>query len=206
MSMKNAVEGTSRLGASAALIGVLVACFFAGQFVAARLRPSQRSAVDVRQEALPRVGRQYVVVYIGSSRCGPSNQKETLEAVRVAISAIRARGAVEGRGVVSIGVAREQSAMAGLDHLRKVESFDEVASGQGDFNQSSGRFISNDHRGVGATPQVVVLERVIQPSVGTLDPSAVSERVLVRKVGAHEINRWVQRGVPLPKRRTLQGL
>lgn len=206
MSLRSTIGDALRLRTAAAVLAVLVGCFFAGQSAAARIRPPARVGGDVRKEALPRAGLQYVVVYIGSSRCGPSNQKETLEAVRSAISTIRSRGTLEGRGVVSIGIAREQSVLAGLDHLRKVEAFDEVAAGQGDFNQSSGRFISIDHRGVGATPQIVVIERVIQPGGGILDPSAISERVLVRKVGAHEITRWIQRGVPLPKRRALQGL
>ena len=177
-------------------VTLLVAAFFLGRR-AWMYSVALTSSRAVPAEARPVAGRQLVFVYIGSSRCGPSNQPEVFTSVSRSIEHLRLRATKSSMGFVTLGIGRELSASAALEHLAKVASFDEIAVGQGDFNQASIRFVSRDHPGVGATPQVLVVERVL-PALGkSVDNVGFSERVLVRKVGAADIIRWVQRGSPI---------
>lgn len=185
-----------RVRTTGLLVALLVGAFVVGREARAgfsRLRP----APTVPIEAQPVAGRQLLYVYIGSSRCGPSNQPELIAAVGKSIGDVRSRATSASRGFVTLGIGRELSASAALGHLAKVSTFDEIAAGQGDFNQAGIRFISHDHPGIGATPQVLVVERVLSALGTTVDNVDFSERVLVRKVGAADIIRWVQRGSPI---------
>lgn len=163
----------------------------------ARLRDSPSAAVP-RKEALPKPGRQLVFVYLGSSRCNPSNQKDVIESIRSSVGLARQQALRQGIGFVSIGIARELSADAGIAHLAGVYGFDEVAAGQGGLNQAAFRFVSRDHPGIAATPQVLVIERVLAPLGTTVDDVEFTERVLLRKVGAVEISQWTARGAKIP--------
>lgn len=185
-----------RIRSTGLFIGLLVAAFVVGREARAGFARLRR-APAVPDEARPVAGRQLLFVYIGSSRCGPSNQPELLAAVGKSIGDIRSRATRASLGFVTIGVGRELNATTALGHLSKIATFDEVAVGQGDFNQASIRFISRDHPGIGATPQVLVVERVLSALGTTVDNVDFSERVLVRKVGAADIIRWVQRGSPI---------
>lgn len=153
-------------------------------------------------DALPRAGRQVVVVYVGSSRCNASNQTDVLLAVSSAFESVRKQATQQKAGFVSIGIARELSARAGLLHLSSVYRFDELSSGQGQLNQAAYRFVSKDHPGIAATPQIIVVERQLAPMGSTVDDVEISERILLRKVGAVEISQWAGRGAPVPRSST----
>jgi hypothetical protein len=88
-----------------------------------------------------------------------------------------------------------------LAHLDKIGSFDEVSAGQGVLNLAAAHFISRDHRGMAATPQLIVVERTVRAEAGGVDPTSVREQVLVRKVGVAEISNWLAANAPLPSRR-----
>jgi hypothetical protein len=195
------------LASLATLVVLSVAAFPAGR-AASRLLDERSARVNPQPSSLPRPGTQLIAVYVGSSRCGPSNQTDVLSAVRTAIDSLRGLAAREGVGFVTIGVAREHSPREGLRHLEKVTSFDEVTAGQGDLNQASIRLISLDHPGIGATPQLIVLRRELAPLGQTIDNVRFEEHVLLRRVGSAQIRRWVDNGVPVPtrslnKRRTI---
>lgn len=69
-----------RVRTTGLLVALLVGAFVVGREARAgfsRLRP----APTVPIEAQPVAGRQLLYVYIGSSRCGPSNQPELIAAV-----------------------------------------------------------------------------------------------------------------------------
>ncbi len=172
--------------------------FFLGRYLSPMARRSQDDARSVRQEALPRPGRQLVLVYVGSSRCGPSNQPDVVRAVGTAMTSVRRAAEARSSGFVAVGIARELSPLSGLEHLEKVGRFDELAVGQGDLNQASRRMISVDHPGIGATPQLIVLERDLYAQGAAIDNVNIEERVLLRRVGASEITRWIARGAPIP--------
>ena len=140
------------------LVVAFISFAFVGRVAAGRLRPlPQRITSPVNRDALPRPGKQYVFVYIGSSRCGPSNAPGLASEIEELIRMVHARATQDSVAFVSIGVAREISASSGLAHLANVAPFDEVSAGQGVLNQASAHFLSVDHRGAAATPQLVVL-------------------------------------------------
>lgn len=180
---------------------LFVASLFVGRAAASHPEPPSRTeASEASIEAVPRPGRQLVLVYVGSSRCGPSNAPD-LPGVVGAISALLRSAAREDRlGFVRIGVAREISARSGLEHLSKFGGFDEISVGQGVLNTASAKYISVDHKGVAATPQLLVVDRRIGEVLGSVDPVAADERVLLRKVGLAEISDWLKLGAPLPQR------
>jgi hypothetical protein len=177
---------------------VLATSFFLGKQFSPAARRNRDVSRSVRQEAIPRPGRQLVLVYVGSSRCGPSNQPDVVRAVGTAIRSLRQVAEARYTGFVAIGIARELSPVSGLQHLQKLGQFDELAVGQGDLNQASMRMISVDHPGIGATPQLIVLERELHSQGASIDNVNIEERVLLRRVGASEITRWVARGAPTP--------
>lgn len=121
-----------------------------------------------------------------------------MRAVGTAIRSLRQVAEARYTGFVAIGIARELSPVSGLQHLQKLGQFDELAVGQGDLNQASMRMISVDHPGIGATPQLIVLERELHSQGASIDNVNIEERVLLRRVGASEITRWVARGAPTP--------
>ncbi|MCC6317127.1 MAG: hypothetical protein IT361_05485 [Gemmatimonadaceae bacterium] len=183
---------------SALLIGTLWGGTWAGRAVAKRSFAAARDGFS--DGAVPKVGGQLLLVYVGSSRCGPSNAADLPNLVRSISGELRAEGARRGLAFVSVGVGREVSATSGMVHLHKIAAFDEVAAGQGVLNQASAHFVDRDHRGMAATPQLIVLiRRVGALPAGGVDPGLVSERVLLRKVGLQDIRNWSALGAPVPE-------
>lgn len=109
----------------------------------------------------------------------------------------------QSAGFQSVGIARERNPTSGMSHLARIGSWDEITVGLREFNSGSLRNFSRDHPGVPATPQIVVVERIVKRLGVGWDPSDFSERVLVRKVGTLEIQRWLEMGAPLPRTDTL---
>lgn len=155
--------------------------------------PAQRPVAAVE------VGAQVVFVYVGSSRCGPSNSPELPSAIHSAMDAVRSEAKRRGLGFASIGVAKEASANAGIAHLAKMAAFDEVAAGQSELNQASQHFLSRDHRGLEATPQIILVHRTVKElPFGGIDTATVEEVVLSRKLGVPEIRSWAEAGAVIP--------
>ncbi len=163
-----------------------------------RFGDTPQSADRTRDEAILAPGRQILFVYVGSSRCGPSNAPGVAENVAAGLDSVGQWARGKGLGFVSIGVAREWSASEGLSHLAKVGGFDEIAAGQSGLNQAAAHFISRDLRGIAATPQVIVVSRTLRSVRGSVDFTSFDERVLLRKVGTQEIRSWVAAGAPVP--------
>lgn len=147
------------------------------------------------------VGRHLLVVYVGASTCGPSNDPALPSLWKEAVDSIRSVATRRGVSVRTIGIAREYSVAAGLSHLEKLGELDEVNVGQRELALGSLRYIALDHSGVPATPQIVLLERELPALGNTVDPSALKERLLVRRVGLRDVANWIALGVPVPATR-----
>jgi hypothetical protein len=176
-----------------------VLAFGVGRWGLPLVRTGSDAAAVISPEAARRPGKQYVFVFIGSSKCGPSNAEDLPSHIAALRQLVRTQAQTEHVGFVSIGIAREMNPRAGLSHLSKMGDFDEVAAGQGELNQASAHFISVDHRGWAATPQVIVLERILRAQGNGIDASNYQERVLLRKVGLQEIRNWHAQRAPLPR-------
>lgn len=176
-------------------VGLLVSVR-TGRWVATAVGGDQRA---VAIDAIPRPGRQLVFVYVGSSRCGPSNAPDLPARIQALMSMVRTRARAAGAGFVAVGIAREMSALDGVDHLRRIGSFDELAAGQGELNQAAAHFLLVDHRGSVATPQIIVVERtLVGDGLNGVDASVIAERVLTRQLGLGLLGKWQEAGAPLP--------
>lgn len=146
----------------------------------------------------PRQG-EYALVYVGSSACGwsESERMETLfKGARKIVEGLAER---EGYSAASVGVALDWSPSAGLGHLGRFPAFDEIVVGRGLFGRGAQDYIWSQHPGPAATPQILVLRREWGTTEASPDRYMLTrEEVVVRKVGLHEIESWIDLGGPLP--------
>ncbi len=142
-------------------------------------------------------GEQLLLVYVGSSTCGWSNRPGLPAMVRGLKTELSSRAAALGKQFAVIGVARDRRADDGLAHLEKFGPFDEVMAGQSWANTGIQEYIygARDMAGPGVTPQLIILSRRLDYSVGHV--STEEERVLLRRTGLGEITEWVEAGAPL---------
>lgn len=136
-------------------------------------------------------GPELVFLYIGSSTCAPSNAPSLALALEQLRQIVRAEAEGRGVGFATIGIARDRSAKAGIDHLSQFGTWDEVLSGRGWLNTGVIKYVYDDLPGEAATPQVIVLERSVRrtPTV-----AIEHEAVVFRRVGLDEITRSVELG------------
>lgn len=161
--------------------------------------PGMERGGPYRPAGVTREGTELTLVYIGSSGCAPSNRKDLPGALEQLKQRLHDRAEDAGRGFSAVGVARDWEVKSGLAHLDKFGAFDEVMAGRNWMNAGVRRYVWEEIPGEAATPQVLVLERV----VGDVDASGIQygvrgERLVVRKVGADEILQWTRQGAPLP--------
>ncbi len=139
-----------------------------------------------------RNGTEIVAVYVGSEACKASLKPGFSETVHTATLTAARHARREGKMFSTLGLAVGNSADAGFKYLEKFGPFDQISAGHGWLNNDAIHFIFQDLQGEPAIPQMIVLER----QVVLLDPgfSLRNERVLVRIVGAPQIERWVAEG------------
>lgn len=161
--------------------------------------PGMQRGGAYRPAGVTREGTELTLVYIGSSGCVPSNRKELPGALEQLKRRLRDRAANAGRGFSTVGIGRDWEVKAGLAHLGKFGAFDEVMAGRNWMNAGVRRYVWEEVPGEAATPQVLVLERVIgDVSTRGIQYGVQGERLVVRKVGADEILQWTRQGAPLP--------
>lgn len=166
--------------------------------------PSAARGGPYRPARVTREGTELTLVYIGSSGCVPSNRKDLPGAVERLKLHLRHRASDANRLFTAVGVARDWEVTAGVGHLRKFGSFDEVMAGRNWMNAGVRAYVWEDIPGEATTPQVLLLEREVgDVSAAGIQYGIHSERLVVRKVGADEIVRWARQGAPLPTLRPL---
>ena len=179
---------------------------FALAFVVAYTNPrlggnSSRAGND--QTLVPegpfRAKRVIVMVFLGSAHCTASNAPDVRDAIATIKADLRQRAQTRGWSFITIGVARDRLASAGLKHLRWHGGFDEVSAGLGPWNTVYGRYVWRDLPGVAATPQVLVTElsRTDGNELG-VELDRVEERLVVRQVGRRAILAYAANGSPIP--------
>lgn len=145
---------------------------------------------EVSEEDAP---RDLILVYIGSSTCGPSNSV-ALPSMVEAIRASMAPEAIDrGARFRTIGIAKDGVVDRGIAHLTKFKPFNEVSAGGGWGNVALRHFVYEDVPGLPATPQIVVVERTYEVSNGRPQRGAYSDRLVRRAVGLKEISRLAGR-------------
>lgn len=152
---------------------------------------------DYTQES----GPELALVYIGSSTCTASNAEflpRTIEKLKLII---KKRAKKHGRSFSAVGIAVDWEVENGIEYLHKFGRFDEIMTGQKWSNIGALKYMWEDIPGKGGTPQVLVVDHVLQVPKGqgdVLQYSISNEELIIRKVGTKEIRQWVERGAPVP--------
>lgn len=147
-------------------------------------------------------GTELIAIYFGSANCAWSNRDSMPQAVREVKTALAEKADARGHAFASVGVALDWSVEEGLDHLDRFGHFDEVSTGRNWLNSAAVDYVWKDVPGRPATPQILVLKRTVRgPGLGSSGGRYVVDdpNVVVRKVGYHEILRWVDEDVALPR-------
>lgn len=130
-----------------------------------------------------------LLIYIGSSSCGPSNDKDMPAMVATVRDRVRESAVRDGRRFVTVGIAKDGDVSAGLAHLAKFGTFDEVMSGRSWANIGVMKYVFSDLRGPAATPQILVVDRSLNNQGVFIEVQ--QEAVRLRRVGLQELRDWI---------------
>ena len=141
------------------------------------------------------------MVYLGSAKCPFANDKALLSLIERVKVALQQRSNQHGTTFSAIGVAVDWRIADGIRHLDKFGSFDEVMTGRKWYGIGARLYFREMLPGQAATPQVLVFIRNVSPPNLQYPETTYrvsDETMLVRKVGLENIDKWLERGLPLP--------
>lgn len=145
-----------------------------------------------------RSGTEVVLVYFGSSTCGPCQFEEFKTALEQAKVLLFERAEAEGKAFAVMGVSVDHDIEEGLAFLADSGRFDEVVVGRNWFNSA---VLAHMWRQEGledritGLPGIMIFER--EMSMGESIISASAPVYLADVVGAEDIPAWVESGAPL---------
>lgn len=149
-------------------------------------------------------GREVVVIYVGSSYCGPCQRQD----FKLALGVMRHRLSIEARSTGanfwSLGISVDDKTDKGCEFLSQAGQFDEISVGRLWYNTAVMRYILLDEYSMPGVPQIVVLEREVSKEGVTM--KIESEKILLRLTGTNEIIDWVNKKRSLYKTLTHKGL
>ena len=141
-------------------------------------------------------GSELTLIYIGTSTCYACNVDYLPETIEQLKLLVQQKANAQGRTFVAQGISLDWGVKKGVEHLEKMGLFDEITAGRNWFNSGALKYIWQDIPGEAATPSLLVLERnMVSGEVGS---ALQNERLLIRKIGAGEIQKWLEAGAPLP--------
>ncbi len=133
-----------------------------------------------------RTGTELVAIYVTSSTCPASRDANLKPSLRSIRRQLANQAISEGKRLVWMGVALDQTPEEGIEFLKPYGPFDEILAGGSWLNTGSIDFLLRGKPGQLSTPQLIILERDIVAEKTTL--SVTPDRLLMRKVGASSIN------------------
>lgn len=156
--------------------------------------PASEERSEARETLV--AGKEFLVVLIGGSFCQAAQIPGFPEAFESIKSLVRAQADSRSQRAAVIGVALDWDPKTGLEWLQKLGRFDEVSTGRNWLNSGAVKYIWRDLPGPTALPQIVVVQRAVEPLERTIVIS--DETVVLRKLGAAEIMEWAKAGAPVP--------
>jgi len=131
-------------------------------------------------------GGEYIrFVYIGSQRCGFSNNSENHENVIALREYIRNLAKDFEYKFISTGISVDINAYQGVNYLEKTGPFDEIVSGSTWFNIGADKYVWEEFQGRPATPQIILTKT--EYMVEELSGINRSENVLIQVTGKDSI-------------------
>ncbi len=142
--------------------------------------------------------KELVMVFIGSSTCGYSNDRSLPGLIEEAKLKLQRKADDQGWAFSVIGVSVDWITADGITHLNKFGYFDEVMTGR-KWHGTGASIYSMNIQGVNATPQILVLARNSKQSSEVGNKSAKREIPIYQVAGLKQIHDWLNRGLPLPQ-------
>lgn len=133
------------------------------------------------------------LVYIGASWCKPCVKDSLKQALEEAKITFYERAKEMEMNYSVIGAANNKSVQKGWEFLNNSGYFDEVIIGKQWRNSGSLEFIMNPKDVKPAIPQIIVFSRPLRFEDGI---KVGNKKILVRKIGAVAIHKWVEQGMP----------
>jgi hypothetical protein len=145
---------------------------------------------------------EYLVAFAFlASDCGFSSEAQLMKAVRVMRDSLRGSHGTRYAGVSVIGVAVDEDIDAGLRYLRNLmrtaKSFDQISVGGSWLNEYVAELIWRRGITIAATPQVVLIRRLIDATSYPQTIHVQADSVLSVVAGRDDIIAWVNAGTPL---------
>ncbi len=150
-------------------------------------------------------GPHLVAFVIGASDCGWSNLPEIKAAFGSIRERMRSAYGDKYAHIEVVGVAIDEDPEAGLTYLSDIgggtvgTAFDQIAVGGSWLNEQVVRFAWREGKAAASTPQVIVVERLVDTS-SYLSKSTIKtgdDLVVANARGRNDILRWLEQGLPL---------
>ena len=150
-------------------------------------------------------GVHLIAFVITASDCGWSNHPQTKAALGSIRERMRSAYGDRYAHLEIVGVAIDEEPEAGLTFLSEIgggtvrTAFDQVAVGGSWLNEQVVRFVWREGKAVASTPQVIVVERLVDTS-SYLSESTIKtgdDLVVANPRGSRDLLRWLEQGLPL---------
>lgn len=150
-------------------------------------------------------GAHLVAFVIGASDCGWSNLPDIREAFGLIRERMRAAYGNAYAHIEVVGVAIDEDPEAGLTYLSDIgggtvgTAFDQIAVGGSWLNEQIVRFAWREGKAAASTPQVIVVERLVDTSSYSSESTIKTgdDLVVANARGRKDILRWLEQGLPL---------
>lgn len=129
---------------------------------------------------------RYVLIYVGSSQCAPSNARYLPGAVQRLQNRIEIEAAARGLAFSAVGVAIDGDTRDGIRHLERTADFDEIQVGQGWRDLALQEFVYAHPLGSPATPQMILVRQETEGGSARI----LSFTLVDRRVGSQALRDW----------------
>ncbi len=150
-------------------------------------------------------GAHLVAFVITASDCGWSNHPQTKAALGIIRERMRSAYGDKYAHIEVVGVAIDEDPEVGLAFLSDIgrgtvrAAFDQIAVGGSWLNEQVVRFAWREGKAKAATPQVIVVERLVDTSsyLSEYTIKTGDDLVVANASGGSDIVRWIEQGLPL---------
>lgn len=150
-------------------------------------------------------GTHLIAFVITASDCGWSSQPRTMRALGSIRERMRSAHGERYAHVGVVGVAIDEEPEAGLRFLSEIgggevrTAFDQIAIGGSWLNEHLVRFVWREGIAEAATPQVIVVERLVDTKSYLSDYTIRTgdDKVVATPSGSSDILQWLEQGLPL---------
>lgn len=132
---------------------------------------------------------ELLLIFIGATFCGAATRPGFPAVVEKAKRVLAQQAVRDKKSFASIGIAVDNTVPAGLQFLGAFGKFDELIVGRNWLNSGAIKYIWKDVAGTPGIPRLLVVERTVLQADNAI--TFGPERLVLRKLGLSQIERWV---------------